>query len=226
MAYHPKYSDRAIVFDLDQDPQILLDLSVQEIQNLLFVKQKDLLEGQERVQIKELTFNKSPMFVASQNPPKHLGITVEKCLNHLKLIQDNHALIASKMIELYKGEDFAPSKDVDQAIYEGFIQNQDRKKLDKILAFNATQLADYQTNFLDARLSPLLMHYKGRNFLQSLTEQESEAWFEVVQNRLQTGLNGYLSLEVYFQTITTLSEHYPEKQKLWQSLTQYGHSLS
>jgi exonuclease I len=41
------------------------------------------------------------------------------------------------------------------------------------------------------------MHFKARNYPKSLTQDEQEVWFEVVQSRMQAGENGYLSIDEY-----------------------------
>jgi exodeoxyribonuclease-1 len=66
LAYHPEYNDRAIVFNLDQDPSLLLELDIDELKKLMFTKQAELPEGVERLQIKDLIFNKSPMFIPNE----------------------------------------------------------------------------------------------------------------------------------------------------------------
>jgi exodeoxyribonuclease-1 len=50
----------------------------------------------------------------------------------------------------------------------------------------------------NTKLSQLLMHFKARNYPESLTQDEQEDWFEVVQSRMQAGENGYLSIDEYY----------------------------
>ena len=226
IAYHPQYKDRAIVYNLEQNPSILLDLEIDELKERLFTKQDKLAPGKDRLALKEIIFNKSPMFIASQKPPSGLKINTKLCLDNLTFIKKHHSQILKKVLALYEGQDFdSNTNDVDQMIYNGFIQTKDRAELDKIVQLNAKQLKDYHPKFTDKRLPNLLLYYKGRRYPDSLNEQEAETWFEIVQNRLQSGLNGYLSIEVYFEKISILSKHYPEKKSLWHALNQYGESL-
>ena len=46
------------------------------------------------------------------------------------------------------------------------------------------KLADFHPDFHDARLPELLLHYKGRNFPESLSESESSKWEEYRRARL------------------------------------------
>lgn len=225
LSYHPQYKERVLVYNLEQDPQILLDLSTDELKTRLFSKQDDLPKGQVRLQIKELKFNKSPMFVSSQKPPPQLNINTEQCLKNLAFIKKNHREIAAKASTLYEEKMLEKNSDVDQQLYDGFIKKKDRLVLDEITQLDPAKLANYQPNFLDKRLPQLLLHYKARNFPHSLNKQETEAWFETVQGRLQEGMDGYLSIGAYFEKITLLKAHYPQKQTLWQQLNQYAESL-
>lgn len=226
LGYHPNYKDRAIVFDLSQNPNIFLDKTPQILKELLYTKQTELLAGQERLRLKELTFNKSPMFVLSKKPPSHLKIDTNQCLKNLEWIKKHHSEILIKILAMYQDSSFESNiSDVDQLIYAGFIQNKDRKTLDNIVFMDAQQLTDYQPEFIDARLPKLLLHYKARNFPSSLNEQDSEQWFEIVQNRLQEGIDGYLSIENYQQKISILDQHYPDKKPLWQALIEYADTL-
>jgi exonuclease I len=43
--------------------QLLLELDIDELKKLMFTKQAELPEGVERLQIKDLIFNKSPIFI-------------------------------------------------------------------------------------------------------------------------------------------------------------------
>jgi exonuclease I len=45
------------------------------------------------------------------------------------------------------------------------------------------------------------MHFKARNYPKSLTQDEQEDWFEVVQSRMQAGENGYLSIDEYSKRV-------------------------
>ena len=185
LAYHPQYKDRVIVYDLAQDPQMLLDLSQDELKKRMFTKKDELAEGVERLNIKEMIFNKSPMFVASEKPPQHLHIDSKLCLNNLAIIRQNHSKILAKILSIYQEQGFSnTAKDVEQMLYGyDFIKGKDRVALDNILQQNSEQLKDTKPKFNDARLAKLLVHYKARNYPKSLSEEEQEYWFETVQAR-------------------------------------------
>ncbi|RUM86058.1 MAG: exodeoxyribonuclease I [Candidatus Thioglobus sp.] len=231
LAYHPEYNDRAIVFNLDQDPSMLLEMDVEELKTLMFTKQSELPEGVRRLEIKDLIFNKSPMFVPNvyKLDPKvvnQLQIDMNTCLQRLSFIKDNQNAISEVVQALYKNDqERTRTADVDQALYDGFMDNADKRIGDQVQTLSANELKDFHPRFKDQKLNTLLMHFKARNYPETLSEDETEDWFETVQGRVQAGENGYLNIDEYFQRINTLREQHPNKEKLWQQLEVYGESF-
>ncbi len=224
LCYHPYYRGRALVFDLSKHPEMLLDLSASELKLRLFGKEEEL-ESKDRLTLKELIFNKSPMFITSKRPPVHLGIDTKKCLAHLEIIKQHIKSIEAKLTQVYMQTEIKKTRDVDQMLYDGFIEKNDRNLLDAVHKMNNNTLANYHPDFVDGRLAQLLIHFKARNYPNTLSKIEEEAWFEIVQNRLQTGADGYLSLSVYFAILEVMRAHHPEKNVLWRALEDYGESF-
>lgn len=231
LAYHPQYNDRAIVFNLDQDPSVLLEMSTDELRTLTFTKQAELPSGVNRLQIKDLVFNKSPMFVTNiyKIDPKiaeQLQINMELCLQHLTFIKDNQVAIEKAVQDLYSNnQDFSDNNDVDQSLYGGFMDNTDKRIAQQLQTLSITELKNFHPKFKDEKLANLLIHFKARNYPECLTDDEAENWFEIVQGRVQAGENGYLSIDQYFQRINIMREQYPQKESLWQQLESYGESF-
>jgi len=232
ICYHPEYKDRAIIFNLNQDPEVLLELEVDELKKLTFSKKVDLPKGINKLELKELVFNKSPMFVCSPNKdsfkfsPHHLEkfqINLDKCLKNLLYIQNNIKKIKEKVQSIYKTEgERAPSNDVDQSLYDNFISNKDRKICDEIQHLSVEQISSFKPNFEDRKLSKLFLNFKARNYPETLTEDEQEDWFEIVQSRIQSGENGYLSFENFEKSLNRLKEADPSRSNLWQQLEEYA----
>ena len=231
LAYHPEYNDRAIVFNLDQDPSMLLAMDIEELKTLMFTKQSELPEGVKRLDIKDLIFNKSPMFVPNvyKLDPKvvaQLQIDMDTCMQRLSFIKDNQTAISKIAQDLYKNDqERTKTTDADQALYDGFMDNADKRIGDQIQILGVDELKDFHPKFKDEKLSTLLMHFKARNYPEILSEDEAEDWFETVQGRVQAGENGYLSIDEYFQRINTMREQQPNKEKLWRQLETYGESF-
>ncbi len=231
LAYHPEYNDRAIVFNLDQNPECLLDLDIETLKTRLFSKQSDLPEGVERLQIKELVFNKSPMFVPNihklePNIIAQLKLDMARNQRHLDFIKRNQIAIQKVVRNLYQTTTERPiSADVDQTLYAGFMDKADKAICHQIQTMPTDKLAHFQPQFKNPKLNTLLLHFKARNYPQTLSEAEQERWFEIVQGRVQSGENGYLSLESYAQSIAQMRHEHPQKMALWQQLSDYGDSF-
>jgi exodeoxyribonuclease-1 len=231
LAYHPEYKDRAIVFNLDQDPSILLELTIDELKILLFSKQADLPKGAQRLQIKELIFNKSPMFVANIRKldptiTQQLNLDMATCERHLDFILANQSAIGKIIQQLYtQDKALKTPADVDQTLYSGFMDNADKRIGEQLQSLTIEALKNFQPTFKDAKLTTLLMHFKARNYPETLNETEAETWFETVQGRVQAGENDYLTIEDYLTRLNVLRQQFPDKKSLWQQLENYTQSF-
>jgi len=231
LAYHPEYADRAIVFNLDQDPSILLELTTEELKTLLFTKQSELPEGVDRLQLKELIFNKSPMFVPNVHKlePKiieQLQIDMDLCFKHLNFIQSRQKEIEEVVRAIYLNDGEKPtSKDVDQGLYDKFVDNADRRTCNQIQTLSSTEIGALQPSFKDKNLNTLFLHFKARNYPDTLSASETEDWFEIVQSRVQDGENGYLSFDDFEKQLEQLSKDAPDKKFLWKQLSDYAQTF-
>ncbi|HCS66107.1 MAG TPA: exodeoxyribonuclease I, partial [Cellvibrio sp.] len=60
---HPTNKNSVIAFNLGSDPQALLTLPAEELRLRLFTRTEDLPDGVERLALKEIHFNKTPMLL-------------------------------------------------------------------------------------------------------------------------------------------------------------------
>ena len=235
ICYHPEYKDRAIVFNLKQDPEILIELESDELKALTFSRKADLPKGIEKLELSQMAFNQSNMFVCSPNPDsfnfspqliEKFHIDMESCLKNLQYIQNNIREIEEKVHSIYKGDsEKQPSNDVDQSLYDNFISNKDRKICDEIQHLSLDQISSFKPNFEDIKLSKLFLNFKARNYPETLTEDEQEDWFEIVQSRIQNGENGFLSFELFEKSLNRLKEADPNRDNLWQELEEYANRM-
>ncbi len=235
ICYHPEYADRAIVFNLNQDPEILMELEINELKTLIFSKKTDLPKGINKLELNELVFNKSPMFVCSPNPNnfklsprliEKFQIDLGACLKNLLFIQHNIVKIEEKIQSIYKAEsERALSEDVDQSLYDGFISNNDKNVCNQIQTLSMEEIEHYRPDFEDKKLTKLFLNFKARNYPQLLNELEQEQWFEIVQSRVQNGENGFLSIESFERSLYNLKESSPEKNSLWKDLENYAQTF-
>jgi exodeoxyribonuclease-1 len=204
LAEHPDYSNSAIVFNLEQDPSLLVELDTDELKKRLFTK------GKKRLQTQVLAFNKSPMFTYEErriyNPQllDQMQIDKVKCMQHLDYILENKEIIKKNIESIYKKDsDREPTIDADQSLYDNFISNEDREICDEIQQLSVVQMSSFNPDFDDRKLSKLFLNFKARNYPETLTEDENKKWNEIVESRLK-GLNGYLSIESFKNSLIKL----------------------
>src|SRR5690606_16128761 len=166
-----------IAFNLNSDPTDLLTLSVAELRARLFTRTEDLPEGEERLALKEIHTNKSPMLL----PPKmldektaeRLAIDSARCYRHWQTLAnlslDQQQSLRVKLNALYSEQDFAERTDPEQMLYSGgFFADEDKRLMQKIRLLAPEVLAQTDFPFKDARLPELLFRYRARNFPQTL----------------------------------------------------------
>ena len=94
------------------------------------------------------------------------------------------------MKELYgQARDHGPS-DADSALYNGFINPEDRKLCNFVINQSAERLANEKVVFSDPRLQTLLFRYRARNYPETLDQQEQWQWQEFCRARLLDGEYG------------------------------------
>jgi len=124
---------------------MLLEMDIEELKTLMFTKQSELPEGVKRLEIKDLIFNKSPMFVPNvyKLDPKviaQLQIDMDACLQHLSFIKDNQNAISEVVQALYMNDqERTKSADVDQALYDGFMDNSDKRIGDQVQTLSSDE---------------------------------------------------------------------------------------
>ena len=139
--------------------------------------------------IKELCFNKcpavAPMAVLDNfDGWEKIGLTRETVEKNLQEVLA-HPEFAEKVRSEYENRpEFPPAIEPEAALYDGFLNDADRVKVAAVRNADAQKLADFHPDFHDARLPELLLHYKGRNFPESLSESESSKWEEYRRARL------------------------------------------
>ena len=140
--------------------------------------------------VKELKYNRCPAVAPlgvldKNNGWEKIGLdkeTVQKNLQELL----KHPEIAEQAREANENRpEFPKAVDPESALYDGFLDDKDRNLCGLVRAANKNQLADLHPEFTDERLEPLLLHYKAKNFPDTLSEDEYQKWQEYRLARLQ-----------------------------------------
>ncbi len=140
--------------------------------------------------VKELCFNKCPAVapisvLESNGGWGKIGLTKEIVQRNLEALL-SHPEFAEQMRSGYENRpEFPPAVEPETALYEGFLDDTDRVKVSAVRNAEVNKLADFHPEFHDPRLPELLLHYKGRNFPETLAEEEMARYEEYRQERLK-----------------------------------------
>jgi exodeoxyribonuclease-1 len=215
LAMHPANKNELLAWDLAQDPGELPLLDVATLRQRLFSKSADLPEGVLRLPIKSVHLNKSPMVVrklATLSPEMaaRWGVDLEAALRHAEKaagLPDMSAIWP----EVFARPKEAGMPDVDEDLYGGFINNDDRRRLNQLRALPPAELAHSRTGFDDDRLEELVFRYRARNFPETLSPEEAERWEAHRAARLLEGEGGARNVDAFLAQIDVLSETADER---------------
>jgi exodeoxyribonuclease-1 len=171
-----------VVYDLRYDPSKVINLDSKELAKKFYATWEERkADGFEPLPVKELQYNRAPavapLGVLEQSDGWariHLDKeTIEKHRN--MLLSAPH--FAENVRSLFENRaEFKKSTDAEAQLYDGFVQDRDRLRIETVRNADERQLADFHPEFTDERLTPLLLHYKARNYPKTLSEDESRAW--------------------------------------------------
>ena len=214
LATHPTNKNELLAWDLAFDPSELPLLDVATLRQRLFSKTADLPEGVQRLPLKSVHLNKSPMVVRkletlSADMAAKWNVDIQAALRHAEIAAGlpDMSAIWPEVFQRPK----AAVPDVDEDLYGGFINNTDRRRLNQLRDMSPEELAVQRTGFDDERLQELFFRYRARNFPQTLSQAESERWEAHRAARLLEGEGGARHVDALFTQIDELSETADER---------------
>ena len=233
LAQHPVNKNGVIVYDLSADPEPLLALSVEEIQQRIFVSKENLANGVERVPLKNIHLNKCPVIAPIKtlrsDDAERLSIDITTCWKNLERLKRANRL-PEKVKEVFATPQFEKEVDPDLMLYSGgFFSDKDRTTMERIRRMSPKQLATTSFSFDDLRLPEMLFRYRARNYPESLNQEEQERWEIHRRERLtRPGCGGSIVLDEYRKLLNKLKEESAidsVKKKILDELSEYGESL-
>ena len=231
LAPHPTNKNEVIVWDLSQDPSMLEGLDAEAVRQRMYTRQDELPEGVQRLPIKTIHVNKSPVVIGNL---KTLGNAAERWGIDLSAVErhaQQAAALDGRYDPLWKPVFTRPASeveiDVDEDLYGGFVGNEDRRTLTRLRELPPAKLAARQPAFEDGRLDELLFRYRARNFTDTLTDEEHSRWQRHCAARLHDGAGGAQTLAQYFQRIDDLAESADDRQQeILEALYDYGQDIA
>lgn len=209
IANHPTNKNSVIVFDLSQDPRILLDLGAKKLRERLYTPVADLPEGAERPALKQLLINKCPVIAPTSTltgeAAKRLSIDLMNCQKNRQLLLASRKEIQQKIAKIFERQEFEPVTDPDLMIYAGgFFHDKDKALMNTIHDTNPDELGTQTWSFADKRLPEMLFRYRARNYPETLNADEQAQWLEHCRARLLEGESGHLNFEGFHAEIEEL----------------------
>ncbi len=183
-----------LVYDLRCDPSKIAKLSKKYLEKILFAKKEDRQSpGFIPFPVKELMVNRCPAVaplgvVKDDATWKRLGLDLSTIEKHIKSLAQETDLRTNLAAVLNEREPYPASEDVEDQLYDGFISDADKPRIQAVRNSSANELADLHPQFVDERLSELLLRYKARNFPSSLSQDEQATWEEYRSKRLAAEL--------------------------------------
>ena len=148
--------------------------------------------------VKELCLNKcpavAPIGVLDKNDGwRKIGLTRETVEKNMETLL-KHPEFAEQMRSRYeKQPEFPKATEPEEAIYDGFLNERDRIKVAAVRNAEPDKLTDFHPEFDDERLPGLLLHYKGRNFPETMSESEASEYEKYRQERLKRQLSRFMA---------------------------------
>ncbi|QDQ27431.1 exodeoxyribonuclease I [Chitinimonas arctica] len=212
---HPVNKNELPVWDLQHDPAELFDLSADQIRTRLFARSADLADGVTRLPVKSIHLNKSPVVVGvlkalTAERAEQLQFDLDLARRHARqlagLLVQHGKQLADTLKQVYQRDAALPARDVDAALYDGFLGDADRRRLDPLRALKASELAGMAVSFDDKRLHELLFRYRARNWPETLSPAEQARWRIHRAERLIDGAHGGLTLAALSESIAGLRQ--------------------
>ena len=229
---HPTNNNGVIVYDLSVDPELMLSLSIKEIQQRLFTATKDLPEGVVRIPLKTVHINKCPVLapisVIKSEDAARLIIDFDLCQSNIAKIKATTDLSA-KLMAVFSDHAYQnQGLDPDLAIYSGgFFSDADKQKMAKIRLSSPEQLATSDITFTDKRLSEMLFRYRARNYPDTLNTDEQSRWQGLCHQRLTGQVPGAsITFEAYEARLQELRESADNRSDIIDALAAYALALS
>jgi exodeoxyribonuclease-1 len=211
VAAHPTNSNSIIVFDLAQDPALLLDLGAKTLRERLYTPNGELPEGTERPALKQLLVNKCPVIAPTStlngDAAKRLRIDLMAGMRNRQTLLRARKAIQQKIAKIFEAREFEPVTDPDLMIYAGgFFGDSDKALMNAIHAADPQDLGARDWKFADARLPQMLFRFRARNYPETLNDDERARWLEHCRTRLVDGEAGHFAFPAFRAEIEQLRE--------------------
>lgn len=211
-----------VVYDLRYDPTPFISMDRKQLADVLFASWQDRqAEGFQKLPVKELQYNRAPavapLGVLEQAEGwKRIHLEVATIEAHKKILLEAPHFAENIRTVIEGRPEFKKSPDPEAQLYDGFVGDRDKFRIETVRNASERELADFHPSFDDERLVPLLLHYKARNYPASLSEGEVAEWETWRASRIQSTLPGFMkSLAKLSQNATDDQQFILQELQLW-----------
>jgi len=204
-----------VVYDLRYDPTPFVKMTPDEVQSRLTASYEERKkDGFVRIPIKELQYNRTPAIaplgVLEQGGGwEKIGLDMAAVERHRSILLQTPHFAEAVRTALEGRAVFASPPDPEGQLYDGFLNDRDKLRVETVRNASVRELADFHPEFSDERLGPLLLHYKARNFPSVLSEDEVMSWEEWRSSRIARQLPDYMkAIERILQTSQSPNKDY------------------
>lgn len=197
---HPTNANSIIVADLGQDVEPWLSMTAEEMRQALFTRGDHY-----RPPLKEIRINRCPFIagveVLTEENRQRLGIELRRLKERARRLRQPG--LPQTVSRVYGGRQPERSPDVEGALYEKFLQEDDRSRCQTLQA----ALADgrwQDLDFGDERLVTLAERLKARSFPDWLSAAERADWQAFVCAKLRAREAPWLTLDGFYERLDAL----------------------
>lgn len=192
VAAHPYNRNGVIVVDLAADIEPLLEWEADALAEALFTAADEREPEAAAIPLRVVKLNAAPVLAPigtlDAEAAERLELDVEHAQDVLQHLRASSGL-AEKLRAVFDRPPPA-AEDVDTALYDGFVSDADRDRMDAVHRRAPQELADFDPGFADARLREMYFRFRARNWPGTLDETETGRWRVLRAQRLLEGSAG------------------------------------
>ena len=198
-----------IIYDLRYDPTPFINLSSKELAKKIYATLEERqADGFVKLPVKEMQYNRAPavapLGVLSQSDGwNKISLNEELIAKHKSILLTAPEFAENIRTIFENQQEFKKSSDPEAQLYDGFLPDVDKMRVETVRNADERELADFHPNFTDERLEPLLLHYKARNFPRSLAKDEIIAWEKWRASKINSELPQFVKSLQKISKVTT-----------------------
>ena len=204
LIHESRNRNSVLVYDLRVDPAPFLGLSPEELHRRLYTPVDELEDPAMRLPVTSVKINRcpalAPVRTLDRAAQERTGLDPVACTRHREQLRGS-ADFARRVEQAVATKRFPSAGNVDESLYDGFLDDHDRNLCRRIVRASPAELAAGGLEFHDARLPELLFRYRARNWPESLDALEREQWQAHLEDRYQ---DERLGLEPFFGRLAEL----------------------